>query len=173
MKNSKINSLFMPILILFFIFGIAESVYCQPWRKPRSKYHNKIDPEYVKPEPPEEKDTVANRDFFIDLEKLSMLAIVEAAGSANGGNTNGSVILSIRVDTAGVLYSIGVLETSNYVLNPIAISALRKYFKRYNPKLPKKDGEIVEVYDFMIPIIFDMSIIEKNKQPTTPTTNNK
>ena len=170
MKINRVCNFLLAVIVLILSVVVTESVYCQPWVKAKSKYYKKIDNEYMNREQPVVEDTVTDREFSIDLEKLSRLAIIEAAGS-NGGNINGLVILDIKVDTAGVLYSIGVTETSKPVLNPIAISALKRYFKKYKPKPAKKDGKFIETIGFLIPIVFDMSVLEDNKQ--TPGSSNK
>ena len=108
-------------------------------------------------------DTVMNREFSIDLEKLSRLAILEASGS-DGANVSGMVVLRLKIDTNAQPEVIFVAESSNKVLNSIAISAIIKYFKRYKPKVAKKDGIAVETDNYFVPIVFDPSILEKNRQ---------
>jgi len=53
-----------------------------------------------------------------------------------------------------------VLDVSDKELSFVAVSAMRNYFKKYKPKVAKKDGVPIETTDFLVPIIFDPSIFE-------------
>ena len=163
MKKNKTHKLLIFVSLLILSFVIVESINCQPWRKPRQKQYNKyVDTndfgkhKYVPP-----PDTVINRDIEINLELLSRLAILDAYGTENA-RINGSVILDLMIDSAANLVSIGVVETSNKVLSRIAINAAQKYFKKYKPLPAKRNGIPIEVKEYLVPIIFDMSIIDGN-----------
>jgi hypothetical protein len=170
MKNYYLYKLLLSISIIILTFAVVESVNCQPWKKPRPKVYNTyVDTNDFKSKPTA-LDTVANREFSIDFEKLSIIASVEAYGT-KGANINGSVVIGLTVDTNAQPITMAMLESSNKVLNPIALSAIKKYFKKYKPKVAKKDGQPIETKDYLVPIIFDMSIIKNNRQPVESNSN--
>ena len=165
MKQNKTYKLLIFISLLILSLFIVESVNCQPWRKPRKKQYNKyVDTndfgkqQFVKP-----TDTVSNRDIEINLELISRLATMEAFGTKNA-RVNGKVILELHIDTNANLVSMNVVESTHRPFGGIALKTTRNYFQNYKPLPAKKDGVPVAVKNLLIPVIFDMSIIEDSNQ---------
>ncbi|MCL2039405.1 MAG: energy transducer TonB [Bacteroidetes bacterium] len=165
MKKNKINKLLISISLLMLSLFVAESINCQPWKKPRKKQYNKyVDTndfgkrKFVPP-----PDTVMNRDIEINIELISRLAIMEAYGTENA-RINGQVVLELQIDSTAGLISISVLESTEKILRRIAINATEKYFKKYKPLPAKKDGVAIGIKSYILPVIFDMSIVEDSNQ---------
>ena len=104
----------------------------------------------------------ADREVTFNLERLSKLASLSVSGKSKYRG-DGLVVLEVTVDETGVVRSMIVRESTNPKLNKPAVDMVRNYAKRFKLQPAIKDGKPVQQEGIFLPIIFDMSLFDDNK----------
>ncbi len=108
------------------------------------------------------KDTIiTDREITFDLKKLSLMASASVYGNKKY-EASGLVIVTVDIDSCGIITKIEIQESENKKLNFPALEIIRKYAKKYKLQPAIKNGVPVETKDLVVPIIFDMNIF-RNK----------
>ena len=160
MKNS-ISVLFVIALVFSFIVIEIDAQTREDQRNQKRPRVRQIDTSrIVRPA----VDTVlTDREVTFDLKKLSLLASLSVYGK-NAYRGDGVVIVEIEVEENGLIPGIAIRESNNPKLNGHAAQAIRDYAKKHKLQPAIKDGKPVKQSGILVPVVFDMSMFEKNNR---------
>jgi outer membrane biosynthesis protein TonB len=157
------------VSVLFFVFSVAEieAQTKQNKKNQKTTVSKKIDTNQTEKLTvnaiPADSVVLEDREVVFDLEKLSLLASLSVYGKSQLKG-DGLVVAEITVEENGDVNSILIRESDNPKLNRPAMDVIRNYAKKYNLQPAIKNGKPVKQEGILLPIVFDMSLFDKNKK---------